>query len=133
GKKGKNKKGRGRKHTAFSSKGLSDEEYDEYKKIREERGGKYSIQEYLEDRNRYEEEVTLAQANEENFTENDAAKIRQRIFRPTRRQRKEEQRNLGLVTGSEIRKRKADDFKPSGKLWADDQREVDYGEKIDFE
>ncbi|UGA85771.1 nonstructural polyprotein [Norovirus GVII] len=133
GKKGKNKKGRGRKHTAFSSKGLSDEEYDEYKKIREERGGKYSIQEYLEDRNKYEQEVTFAQANEENFTEADAAKIRQRIFRPTRKQRKEERAQLGLVTGSEIRKRKADDFKPSGRLWADDQREVDYGERIDFE
>ncbi|MCW4013406.1 MAG: hypothetical protein NWF07_10515, partial [Candidatus Bathyarchaeota archaeon] len=57
GKKGKNKSGRGKKHTAFSSKGLSDEEYDEYKRIREERNGKYSIEEYLQNRDRYYEGV----------------------------------------------------------------------------
>ena len=69
GKKGKNKKGRGRKHTAFSSKGLSDEEYDEFKRIREERNGKYSIEEYLQDRDRYYEEVAVARATEEDFCE----------------------------------------------------------------
>ncbi|AWI67137.1 nonstructural polyprotein [Bat norovirus] len=132
--KGKTKTGRGRKHTAFSSKGLSDEEYDEYKKIREERGGKYSIQEYLEDRDRFLEEVTIGRATEENFTDADEAALRQRIFRPTRKQRAEERRSLGLVSGIEIRKRKPDDFNPKGPLWADDQRtEIDYKEEIRFE
>ncbi|BAS30304.1 polyprotein [Norovirus Hu/GII.4/Ehime5/2011/JP] len=133
GKKGKNKTGRGKKHTAFSSKGLSDEEYDEYKRIREERNGKYSIEEYLQDRDRYYEEVAIARATEEDFCEEEEAKIRQRIFRPTRKQRKEERASLGLVTGSEIRKRNPEDFKPKGKLWADDDRSVDYNEKISFE
>ncbi|AAX32879.2 RNA-dependent RNA polymerase [Norovirus swine/GII/OH-QW125/03/US] len=133
GKKGKNKKGRGKKHTAFSSKGLSDEEYDEYKRIREERNGKYSIEEYLQDRDRFYEELTIAQATEENFGDDDEMRLRQRIFRPSKKQRKEERGVLGLVTGSEIRKRKPDDFKPRGNLWADDNREVDYSAKIDFE
>nr|QVV57737.1 nonstructural polyprotein [Norovirus GII]QVV57749.1 nonstructural polyprotein [Norovirus GII] len=133
GKKGKNKSGRGKKHTAFSSKGLSDEEYDEYKRIREERNGKYSIEEYLQDRDRYYEELAIAKATEEDFCEEEEIKIRQRIFRPTRKQRKEERATLGLVTGSEIRKRNPDDFKPKGKLWADDNRSVDYNERIDFE
>nr|AZJ17759.1 nonstructural polyprotein [Norovirus GII.4] len=133
GKKGKNKTGRGKKHTAFSSKGLSDEEYDEYKRIREERNGKYSIEEYLQDRDRYYEELAIAKATEEDFCEEEEIKIRQRIFRPTRKQRKEERATLGLVTGSEIRKRNPDDFKPKGKLWADDNRSVDYNEKLDFE
>nr|BAF38402.1 polyprotein [Norwalk-like virus] len=133
GKKGKNKKGRGKKHTAFSSKGLSDEEYDEYKRIREEREGKYSIEEYLRDRDRYYEELAIAQATEENFAEDDEMRLRQRIFRPTKKQRREERATLGLVSGTEIRKRKADDFQPKGKLWADDSREVDYNETINFE
>lgn len=132
--KGKTKSGRGRKHTAFSSKGLSDEEYDEYKKIKEERGGKYSIQEYLEDRDRFLEEVTIGRATEENFTEADEARLRQKIFRPSRKERAEERRALGLVTGSEIRKRKPDDFQPKGPLWADDKRvQIDYNEEISFE
>nr|WCD55294.1 nonstructural polyprotein [Norovirus GII] len=133
GKKGKNKSGRGKKHTAFSSKGLSDEEYDEFKRIREERQGKYSIEEYLQDRDRYYEELAIAKATEENFCEEEEIKIRQRVFRPTRKQRREERATLGLVTGSEIRKRNPDDFKPKGKLWADDDRSVNYNEKIDFE
>nr|QLC45976.1 nonstructural polyprotein [Norovirus GIX] len=133
GKKGKNKKGRGRKHTAFSSKGLSDEEYDEFKRIREEKNGKYSIEEYLQDRDRFYEEVAVARATEEDFCEEEVAKIRQRIFRPTKKQRKEERGVLGLVTGSEIRKRRPDDFQPKGNLWADDTRSVDYNEKLEFE
>nr|WHW95053.1 nonstructural polyprotein [Norovirus GII] len=133
GKKGKNKKGRGKKHTAFSSKGLSDEEYDEFKRIREERNGKYSIEEYLQDRDRYYEEVAVARATEEDFCEEEEAKIRQRIFRPTKKQRKEERGVLGLVTGSDIRKRRPDDFQPKGNLWADDTRSVDYNERLDFE
>nr|QIO04115.1 nonstructural polyprotein [Norovirus GII] len=133
GKKGKNKKGRGKKHTAFSSKGLSDEEYDEFKRIREERNGKYSIEEYLQDRDRYYEEVAVPVLTEEDFCEEEEAKIRQRIFRPTRKQRKEERGVLGLVTGSDIRKRRPDDFQPKGNLWADDTRSVDYNERLDFE
>nr|WMY97775.1 nonstructural polyprotein [Norovirus GII] len=133
GKKGKNKKGRGRKHTAFSSKGLSDEEYDEFKRLREEKQGRYTIEEYLQDRDRYYEELAVARATEENFCEEEEIKIRQRIFRPTKKQRKEERGVLGLVTGADIRKRKPDDFQPKGKLWADDSRSVDYNEKIEFE
>ncbi|APA31972.1 nonstructural polyprotein [Norovirus GIV] len=132
-KKGKNKQGRGRKHTAFSSKGLSDEEYEEFKQIREERGGKYSIQEYLEDRDRFEEEVAYAQACGGDCDDIEIGRIRNSIFRPSRKQRKEERVKLGLVTGTEIRKRKPDDFQPKGKLWADDDRTVDYHEKLDFE
>ncbi|QSD75797.1 nonstructural polyprotein [Norovirus GVI] len=133
GKKGKNKKGRGRKNTAFSSKGLSDEEYDEYKKIREERGGKYSIQEYLEDRDRFQEEVAYTAATGGECDDIEISRIRNKIFRPSGKQRKEERSTLGLVTGSDIRKRRPDDFKPKGKLWADDERQVDYNEKIQFE
>nr|YP_009238496.1 VPg [Norovirus GIV] len=132
-KKGKNKQGRGRKHTAFSSKGLSDEEYEEFKQLREEKGGKYSIQEYLEDRDRFEEEVAYAQACGGDCDDIEISRIRNSIFRPSRKQRKEERVKLGLVTGSEIRKRKPDDFQPKGKLWADDERTVDYNEKLDFE
>ena len=40
---------------------------------------------------------------------------------------------LGLVTGSDIRKRRPDDFQPKGNLWADDTRSVDYNERLDFE
>nr|AUO60017.1 ORF1 polyprotein [California sea lion norovirus] len=132
-KKGKNKQGRGRKHTAFSRRGLSDEEYDEYKKIREERGGNYSIQEYLEDRERFEEELAYAQANGDDCDDIAVGRLRNQIFRPSKKQRKLDQEKLGLVTGTAIRQRRPDDFKPKGKLWADDTREVDYNEPLSFE
>nr|APA31975.1 polyprotein [Norovirus Hu/USA/2011/GI.P7_GI.7/CS5567] len=137
--KGKNKKGRGRKnnYNAFSRRGLSDEEYEEYKKVREEKGGNYSIQEYLEDRQRYEEELAEVQAGGDGGIGETEAEIRHRVFYKSksgmRKQRQEERRQLGLVTGAEIRKRKPIDWTPPKNDWSEDTREVNYDEHISFE
>nr|WRK27518.1 nonstructural polyprotein [Norovirus GIII] len=108
------KKGR-RKTNAFSRRGLSDEEYDEYKKIREERGGNYSIQEYLEDRERYERELAERQADDDSY---DDSSIRQKYF--------------GRGKAAKAQRRKID-WNPTGPSWADDEREVDYSEVIEFQ
>nr|YP_009237935.1 VPg [Norovirus GIII] len=108
------KKGR-RKVNAFSRRGLSDEEYDEYKKIREERGGNYSIQEYLEDRERYERELAERQADDDSY---DDSSIRQKYF--------------GRGKAAKAQRRKID-WNPTGPSWADDEREVDYNEVIEFQ
>nr|QJC14597.1 nonstructural polyprotein [Norovirus GI] len=135
--KGKNKKGRGRKnnYNAFSRRGLNDEEYEEYKKIREEKGGNYSIQEYLEDRQRYEEELAEVQAGGDGGIGETEMEIRHRVFykSKSKKHHQEERRQLGLVTGSDIRKRKPIDWTPPKSAWADDEREVDYNERINFE
>ena len=135
--KGKTKKGRGRKnnYNAFSRRGLSDEEYEEYKKIREEKNGNYSIQEYLEDRQRYEEELAEVQAGGDGGIGETEMEIRHRVFykSKSRKHQQEQRRQLGLVTGSDIRKRKPIDWTPPKNEWADDDREVDYNEKINFE
>ncbi|BAC11812.1 polyprotein [Norwalk-like virus] len=135
--KGKTKKGRGRRanYNAFSRRGLSDEEYEEYKKIREEKNGNYSIQEYLEDRQRYEEEMAEVQAGGDGGIGETEMEIRHRVFykSKSRKNRQEERHQLGLVTGSDIRKRKPIDWTPPKNEWADDNREVDYNEKINFE
>nr|QVJ79529.1 nonstructural polyprotein [Norovirus GI] len=137
--KGKNKKGRGRKnnYNAFSRRGLSDEEYEEYKKVREEKGGNYSIQEYLEDRQRYEEELAEVQAGGDGGMGETEAEIRYRVFYKSksgmRKQRQEERRQLGLVSGTEIRKRKPIDWTPPKNDWSEDTREVNYDEHISFE
>nr|NP_786948.1 VPg [Norovirus GI] len=135
--KGKTKKGRGRKnnYNAFSRRGLSDEEYEEYKKIREEKNGNYSIQEYLEDRQRYEEELAEVQAGGDGGIGETEMEIRHRVFykSKSKKHQQEQRRQLGLVTGSDIRKRKPIDWTPPKNEWADDDREVDYNEKINFE
>nr|YP_009423861.1 VPg [Primate norovirus]YP_009701442.1 VPg [Norovirus GI] len=137
--KGKTKKGRGRKSNfnAFSRRGLSDEEYEEYKKIREEKSGNYSIQEYLEDRQRYEEELAEVQAGGDGGIGETEAEIRHRVFYKSksgmRKQRQEERRQLGLVSGSEIRKRKPIDWTPPKNDWSEDTRTVNYDEHISFE
>nr|QHH18437.1 nonstructural polyprotein [Norovirus GI] len=133
--KGKTKKGRGRRanYNAFSRRGLSDEEYEEYKKIREEKNGNYSIQEYLEDRQRYEEELAEVQAGGDGGIGETEMEIRHKIFYKSKKGRQNERRQLGLVTGSDIRKRKPIDWTPPKNDWADDNREVDYNEKLSFE
>nr|AHV83750.1 ORF1 [Norovirus Hu/GI/Amsterdam/2/1995] len=137
--KGKTKKGRGRKSNfnAFSRRGLNDEEYEEYKKIREEKKGNYSIQEYLEDRQRYEEELAEVQAGGDGGIGETEAEIRHRVFYKSksgmRKQRQEERRQLGLVSGSEIRKRKPIDWTPPKNDWSEDARTVNYDEHISFE
>ncbi|ABU55573.1 polyprotein [Murine norovirus GV/WU20/2005/USA] len=124
GKKGKNKKGRGRPGV-FKSRGLTDEEYDEFKKRRESKGGKYSIDDYLADREREEE---LQERDEEEAIFGDGFGLK-----ATRRSRKAERARLGLVSGGDIRARKPIDWNVVGPSWADDDRQVDYGEKISFE
>nr|ULF99769.1 MAG: nonstructural polyprotein [Norovirus sp.] len=108
------KKGK-KKVNAFSRRGLSDEEYDEYKKIREERGGNYSIQEYLEDREHYERELAERQADGDEY---DDSTIRQKYF--------------GRGKAAKAQRKKID-WEPTGPAWADDSRQVDYDEIIDFQ
>nr|QYV43524.1 nonstructural polyprotein [Norovirus GIII] len=109
------KKGKKGKANAFSRRGLSDEEYDEYKKIREERGGNYSIQEYLEDRERFERDLAERQADDADY---DVGAIRQKYF--------------GRGKAAKAQRKKID-WNPTGPLWADDDRQVDYDEVIDFQ
>nr|ATI21290.1 nonstructural polyprotein [Murine norovirus] len=124
-KKGKNKKGRGARPGVFRTRGLTDEEYDEFKKRRESKGGKYSIEDYLAERER-DDELDEDRDFEEMFGDG----FRQKA---TRRSRKADRAQLGLVSGSDIRARKPIDWNVVGPSWADDNRQVDYNAKLDLE
>nr|AFV48050.1 polyprotein [Norovirus Rn/GV/HKU_KT/HKG/2012] len=130
GKKGKTKKGRGAVKKArvggiFRTRGLTDEEYDEYKRRREEHGGRYTVDDFIRE---YDQEQD--QQAEDDL---DDAMGDRHTAKMGRRARRAARAELGLVTGSDIRKRKAIDWNVVGPSWADDDRKVDYNEKLSFE